>query len=320
MQGQFDQDSGASGPDGAGPRPVIGVFGSANMDLVVRVDTPPEPGETVFGESFTTVPGGKGLNQAVAAARAGGRVQFIGCVGEDGFGDQLVAILDAEGISRSGLRRVPGPTGTAHITVDHSGQNSIIVVPAANSLVGAGDLTEELAGQLDWFVTQLELPETAVRGALGLARRLGVRTVLTPAPARQLTDDLLREVDLLVPNQIEARILTGSSDPRNAAAQLSTLCGDVVVTLGGDGALWARGGEVVAAIPASKVPVVDTTAAGDTFVGVLVAELAVGREFLEALDAATAAAGIAVGRPGATASMPYRNEIVHARAADTPTR
>ena len=313
MQGQFDHDFGASGSDGASPRPLIGVFGSANMDLVVRVDTPPEPGETVFGQSFMTVPGGKGLNQAVAAARAGGYVQFIGCVGDDAFGDQLVAILDAEGISRPGLRRVPGPTGTAHITVDQAGQNSIIVVPAANNLVGAGDLTEDLAGQLDWFVTQLELPEIAVRGALGRARRLGVRTVLTPAPARQLTDDLLRTVDLLVPNQIEAGVLTGLSNPSDAAAQLSTLCGDVVVTLGGDGALWARGGEVVASIPARSVPVVDTTAAGDTFVGVLVAELAVGKGFAEALDVATVAAGIAVGRAGATASMPSQREISQAR-------
>ncbi|MFZ0530232.1 MAG: ribokinase, partial [Propionicimonas sp.] len=237
------------------------------------------------------------------------RVEFIGCVGEDAFGDELVAILDAEGISRAGVRAVPGPSGTAHITVDQNGQNSIIVVPGANSSASADDLTPERGRRLAWFVTQLELPQDAVAVALGRARSLGLRTVLTPAPARTLPEALLRTVDLLVPNQIEAAVLTGETDPELAAMALSRSCGDVVVTLGGDGALWARDGQVVARVPARSVPVVDTTAAGDTFVGVLVARLAEGAAFPEALESASVAAGLAVGRVGATASMPFRVEI-----------
>lgn len=289
--------------------PGIAVFGSANMDLVVRVASPPQPGETIFGESFATIAGGKGMNQAVAAARAGASVRFIGCVGEDAFGDQLITILDAEGIGRGDLRRVPGATGTAHITVDSAGQNSIIVVAAANSHVTPADFTNADTNGLGWLVTQLELPQPAVSGALAHARSRGMRTVLTPAPASRLPEDLLETVDLLVPNQFEAAVLTGESDPLRAAVLLSRVCGDVVVTLGGDGAVWARGGQVKAHVPGRSVSVVDTTAAGDTFVGVLVAECAAGAEFREALEAATAAAAIAVGRPGATASMPSGAEI-----------
>ncbi len=301
--------------------PGIGVFGSANMDLVVRVASPPQPGETIFGDSFATIAGGKGLNQAVAAARAGAPVRFIGCVGDDAFGDELIAIMDSEGIGRSGLRRVPGATGTAHITVDSSGQNSIIVVAAANSQVTSADFTRAVIDGLGWLVTQLELPQLAVREALAHARSRGVRTVLTPAPASRLPEDLLRTVDLLVPNQFEAAVLSGEPDPRRAAVLLSRVCGDVVVTLGGDGAVWAHGGQVKAHVPARSVSVIDTTAAGDTFVGVLVAERAAGADFREALEAATAAAAIAVGRPGATASMPSRAEIDDAlRRSTQPVR
>jgi ribokinase len=282
------------------------------------VDSPPHPGETIFGDSFATIAGGKGLNQAVAAARAGAAVRFIGCVGEDAFGDQLISIMDSEGIGRRTLRRVPGATGTAHITVDSTGQNSIIVVSAANSHVSAADFTNGSTDGLGWLVTQLELPQPAVRGALAHARSRGVRTVLTPAPASRLPEDLLGTVDLLVPNQFEAAVLTGESDPRIAAAVLSRVCGDVVVTLGGDGAVWARGGQVMAHVPGRSVSVVDTTAAGDTYVGVLVAECASGAGFREALEAATAAAAIAVGRPGATASMPSGAEIDDALGRHAP--
>jgi ribokinase len=279
------------------------------MDLVVRVDTPAAPGETVFGRSFATVAGGKGLNQAVAAARAAGRVEFIGCVGRDAFGEDLIAVMDAEGIARPLLRRVPTPTGTAHITVDANGQNSIIVVAGANGDATADDVTDEVAGRLDWLVTQLELPQPAVAAALARAHRRGVRTCLTPAPATPLGEDLLRTVDLLVPNEIEAAVLAGESDPATAAARLSLLCSDVVVTMGGDGAVWARGGVVVRHVPARPVEVIDTTAAGDTFVGVLVVELSRGAGFPAALQAATIAASLSVGQEGATASMPRRSQI-----------
>lgn len=279
------------------------------MDLVVRVEAPARPGETVFGRSFSTVAGGKGLNQAVAAARAAGRVEFMGCVGRDAFGDDLIAVLDAEGIARPLLRRVPTATGTAHITVDSTGQNSIIVVAGANGEATPDDVTDEVAGRFDWLVTQLELPEPAVAAALARAHKRGARTCLTPAPARPLSESLLRSVDLLVPNELEAAILSGEGDPARAAARLSLLCPDVVVTVGGDGALWAREGVVVRHVPARPTEVIDTTAAGDTFVGVLVAELASGAGFPAALQAATVAASLSVSHEGATASMPYRPQI-----------
>lgn len=287
----------------------IGVFGSANLDLVVRVPQPPQPGETIFGSDFLTVPGGKGLNQAIAAARAGGEVRFLGTVGADSFGDEIAALLESEGVPLADLARGAQPTGTAHITVDDTGQNSIIVVSGANRETTAGQLTEPVLAELGWLVTQLELDQDQVAAGLALARQHGIRTVLTPAPARPLGAELLGLVDLLVPNQGEAAVLSGISDPHRAACRLSELCRDVVVTLGEAGALWASGGEIKAQLPARSVTAVDTTAAGDTFVGVLVTRLAESATMPQALADATVAAALAVGRSGATSSMPLRHEI-----------
>ncbi|MEN0071158.1 MAG: ribokinase [Propionicimonas sp.] len=286
----------------------IGVLGSANMDLVVQVDTPPRPGETIFGNGFFTVPGGKGLNQAVAAARAGADVTFIGTVGDDAYGTELAELMAGEGISAGQLRR-SGTTGTAHITVDGTGQNSIIVVSAANLLTTADQVTDESLAGLGWLVTQLELELDTVRIALARARAAGLRTVLTPAPARELDEDLLATVDLLVPNELEACLLARLDNPLRAACELSKLCGDVVVTLGPDGAVWATGGRVAGEVAGRAVKAVDTTGAGDGFVGALVTLLAEGVGMADALDAATAAAAIAVTRPGATRSLASRAEI-----------
>lgn len=285
----------------------IGVLGSANMDLVVRVDAFPRPGETIFGHDFSTVPGGKGLNQAVAAARAGADVRFVGAVGTDAYGAQLRELLAREGMSTDHVKQV-GATGTAHITVDASGQNSIVVVSGANREVAADQLAT-LLGELGWLATQLELNPAVVGDALARARDAGTRTALTPAPARPLAAELLASVDLLVPNELEACTLTGARDPLTAAARLSEICGDVVVTLGADGCAWATGGQVVRRVPGRRVRAVDTTAAGDTFVGVLLTLLAEGGAMERALDTATVAASIAVTRPGATSSMPTRDEI-----------
>jgi ribokinase len=287
----------------------IAVLGSANLDLVVQVGRHPEAGETLAGTSFRTVPGGKGLNQAVAAARAGARVRFLGAVGTDDFGDLLLATLAAEGIDSSGVQRVGEPSGTAHIRVAADGQNSIVVVAGANATVTADQLVGADAPLPGWLVTQLELPLDTVAAALSWARAAGVRTVLTPAPARQLPAGLLAAVDLLVPNELEAGQLAGVDDPLGAAAELSRLCGDVVVTLGAEGAAWARGGRVIGRVPAVAVTAVDTTAAGDTFVGVLVALLAEGLDLPDALGPASHAAALAVSRLGSTTSMPTRAEI-----------
>lgn len=291
----------------------IVVLGSANLDLVVRQPRPARPGETIFGDGFATAPGGKGLNQAIAAARAGADVAFLGAVGDDDFGRTLRAQLDADGVDTSGLVTADDPTGTAHIAVVPGGENSIVVVPGANAAVGR--LTaydrERIAGA-DVLLVQLERPLPLVAEALAFARAGGVRTVLTPAPVAPLGADVLGLVDVLVPNALEARELAGLDDELAAAARLGERGGVVVMTRGADGAVLARGGAVVAEVAAHPVDAVDTTAAGDTFVGVLAARL--GRsddpgDWEEALAAATVAGAISVTRPGAAPSMPRWTEI-----------
>ncbi|TDE00403.1 ribokinase [Jiangella asiatica] len=288
---------------------MIAILGSANMDLVVTVERAPGRGETVTGRTFVTVPGGKGANQALAAARAGGQVAFLGAVGGDEFGRGITDLLTGAGIDVSGLTVSDQPTGTAHITVDASGDNSIVVVPGANGTVTAlTDAHRAGIDAADLLLLQLELPLGLVVEAARYARSRGVRVVLTPAPAVPLPVELLDAVDVLVPNEHEAALLAGVDDPVAAARNLAGRGGDVVVTLGSQGALWLHdGGEWP--VPAFPVQAVDTTAAGDTFVGVLAVGLAEGVEWAEALRRAAAAAALSVQRPGASSSMPHRAEI-----------
>ena len=290
----------------------IVVLGSANMDLVVRQPRLPEPGETIFGSAYSAVPGGKGLNQAVAAARAGGDVAFVGAVGHDAFGAQLRATLVADGIDVARLVEVDVETGTAHIAVMDGGENSIVVVPGANAALTALSADDtapiERAGYL---LAQFERPLDLVADALALAKRRGVTTVLTPAPVQEVPAGLLELVDILVPNAIEARQLAGLADEIAAALALSA--GRLVVmTRGGDGVLVARDGEVLHDLPARRVEPVDTTGAGDTFTGVLVARLSRGDDLPTALAAAGVGASISVTRAGATTSMPEWAEIAAA--------
>lgn len=288
----------------------IAVLGSANMDLVVRQPRPVRPGETIFGSGFDTGAGGKGLNQAVAAARAGAQVAFVGAVGDDAFGTRLREVLTEEGVDAARLVTAGDATGIAAITVTDDGENAIVVVPGANARaeLTAGD--RDAIGQASYLVVQLERPVPLVAEALRYARERGVVTVVTPAPVVDGAGELIAWADILVPNQHEAIQLSGAADARSAAIALSGRAGTVIVTLGGDGALVARGGEIVSSVRARPVDTVDTTGAGDTFVGVLVAWLAAGHDLDTALSAATAAASIAVTRPGAAASMPSRAEIL----------
>lgn len=211
----------------------IVVLGSTNMDLVAYVPRAPALGETVTGRSFRTIPGGKGANQAVAAARAGGEVALIGAVGADDFGARLRATLEHCAVDTDLLRTAEGSSGTAHIVVDDEGGNAIVVVPGANGTVTSlthGD--EALIGTADILLLQLELPLSVVVEGAATARRLGVRTVLTPAPAQPLPPELLASIDVLVPNEHEAAALTGLTDPRQAAQALLRDVPEVVVTLG----------------------------------------------------------------------------------------
>lgn len=288
----------------------IVVLGSTNMDLVAYAARAPGRGETVTGREFATVPGGKGANQAVAAARAGGEVTMIGAVGSDHYGEILRHTLEASGVDTDLLRTAEGPSGTAHIVVDDEGANSIVVIPAANGTVTAlapGD--EAVIAAAGLLLLQLELPLDAVTEGARAARRHGVRTVLTPAPARPLPPELLGAVDLLLPNEHEAAALTGLGDPRAAAAALLREVPEVVVTLGAAGCLYAARDAEPVAVAAPRVTPVDTTAAGDTFAGALAVALGEERPMPEALTWACTAAALSVQRPGASTSMPYRPEI-----------
>ncbi|WP_338497052.1 ribokinase [Streptomyces sp. SJL17-4] len=288
----------------------IVVLGSTNMDLVAYVPRAPALGETVTGRSFRTIPGGKGANQAVAAARAGGEVSMIGAVGADDFGTRLRATLEHCSVDTDLLRTAEGASGTAHIVVDDEGGNAIVVVPGANGTVTSLDHGDEaLIGTADALLLQLELPLSVVVEGAATARRLGVRTVLTPAPAQPLPPELLASIDLLVPNEHEAAALTGLTDPREAALALLKDVPEVVVTLGAAGSLYAVRGADPVTVPAPRVRAVDTTAAGDTFVGALVVALGEGRPAPEALAWAGTAAALSVQREGASTSMPYRAEI-----------
>lgn len=289
---------------------MITVLGSLNMDLVALTDRAPAMGETVMGREFRTIPGGKGANQAIAAARAGGTVAMVGAVGSDPFGATLIETLRCDRVDTDLVRQMPSASGTAHIVVDGRGQNAIIVIPGANGTVTR--LTEADRAQIrrsSYLLMQLELPLSVVEEAAAVARQAGVQVVLTPAPARELPASLLANVDWLVPNEHEAVLLADIADPEAAAAKLLGLVGNVVVTLGARGCLWlSRTGES-ARVPAPQVEAVDTTAAGDTFTGALAVALAEGRPAADALAWACRAAAISVTRLGASPSMPTRAEI-----------
>lgn len=289
---------------------MITVFGSANMDLVAYVSRAPRLGETVTGRDFRTVPGGKGANQAIAAARAGAEVTFLGAVGSDAFGAEMRDTLAAAGVDVSLLRRAPGASGIAHIVVDDEGGNSIIVVPGANGTVtGPTEAEQAVIAASRALLLQLELPMPAVVAAARTAREAGVPVVLTPAPAQPLPADLLDAVTLLVPNEHEAAGITGAHDPAAALDKLLEAVEEAVITLGSEGALYgSRTGERLR-VPAVPVKAVDTTAAGDTFAGALAVARAEGLPAADALRFAAAAAALSVQREGASTSMPSRTEI-----------
>ncbi|MCX4535709.1 ribokinase [Streptomyces sp. NBC_00841] len=288
----------------------IAVLGSTNMDLVAYVARAPQRGETVTGREFRTVPGGKGANQAVAAARAGADVMMIGAVGDDAYGAQLRSGLEHAGVATDLLHTAEGPSGTAHIVVDDAGGNAIVVIPGANGTVtslGPGEMAA-IAGA-DLLLLQLELPLSAVLEGARVAHAQGVRTILTPSPVQPLPDQLFDAIDLLIPNEHEAAALSGHFEPHAAADILLRQVPEVVITLGAKGCLYASRGTEKIHFPAPEVTAVDTTGAGDTFVGTLAVALGEGRSVPEALAWASSAAALCVQKPGASTSMPYRSEI-----------
>lgn len=294
---------------------MIVVVGSLNLDLVARVQRMPRPGETVLALGYAEHAGGKGANQAVAAARAGARVAMVGRVGSDDAGARLRDGLAGEGIDVAEVRRVDAPTGRALIEVDEDGQNRIVVVPGANHAWRAGDLPLGLLDGADLVVLQREVPDDVVVAAIHRARGAGARVLLNLAPAGPVAPEVLADVDVLVVNESEAADVAGTSEdevarePLAAARMLAQRVREqVVVTLGADGAVHAgRSGEGrVAGVP---VEVVDTTAAGDAFVGALATRLADGAPIGEAVRFACAAGAEATTTAGAQPSLPAREAI-----------
>jgi len=290
----------------------IVVVGSLNQDLVARVPRIPAPGETVLATGHATSAGGKGANQATAAARLGARVAMVGRVGDDGFGHRLVAGLRADGIdTRFVTVESTVGSGLALINVDESGENAITVSPGANGLVGIDDVTEASAmiASASIVLMQLEIPMPALVAAVAAARGT---VILNPAPAATLPPELLAGVDILIPNETELALLSSLpvGDPTEMAAAAASLpIDDVVVTMGASGAMVVkRSGATHVAAP--SVAAVDTTGAGDAFCGALAAELARGAYLEAAVRFAVRAAAVAVTRHGAQAAMPTRDEVL----------
>ena len=293
------------------------VVGSSNTDMIIQLDRIPRPGETILGGEFTSAAGGKGANQAVGAARAGGQVTFIARVGQDMFGDQAVAGFIKEGINTDHvLRDKSRPSGVALIFVAKDGENSIAVAGGANGELSPTDVgkAKNLFASAGMLVMQLETPLATVQAAADLAAKAGVRVILNPAPARTLPDKLLKKVAIITPNETEAELLTGIKVDSEAAASkaadklLTRGVKTVIITLGSRGAFVAGEG-VRKLVPGFKVKAVDTTAAGDVFNGALAVALGEGRPVIEAVRFANAAAAISVTRPGAQPSAPARKEI-----------
>ena len=292
------------------------VFGSVNMDLVARVPRFVRAGETILGDSFATVPGGKGANQAVAAARLGVPVRMVGRVGQDAFGPVLLDTLAAHGVDIQSVAVVPGASGVAMIEVDAGGENRITVIPGANGDLGAPDL-ERLAAALKGaavLLLQLEIPLPAVVEAARLARARGVSVMLDPAPAQTLPAELYPLIGLLTPNASEAGALVGfpvvsEQDAQRAAQELRFRgVAEVLIKRGVQGVLWA-GAASVQSMPAYRVEAVDTVAAGDAFNGGLAAALANRLPLAEAIQWGLATAALAVTRHGAQDSLPSRSEV-----------
>ncbi|NNG17273.1 MAG: ribokinase [Gemmatimonadales bacterium] len=308
--------------------PRVVVVGSSNTDLVIKTQSIPRPGETVLGGSFLMAAGGKGANQAVAAARLGADVTFIARIGSDAFGDAARACLAAEGIRTEFIEREDQTaSGVALIIVDEQAENAIAVAPGANSLLSANDVerANDTIRAADVLLLQLETPLDTVRHAARLAREARVPVILNPAPAQPLDCALLEDITVLTPNRGEAAFLSGIEvgDEATARAAANALLemgvAHVVITLGAEGALWIGRGEGEREedrVAGMAVEAIDTTAAGDAFNGALAAALGAGDSMREAVRFATVAGALATTQMGAQPSLPTREavEILNARA------
>lgn len=295
----------------------IVVIGSCNTDMVIKSDRLPVPGETILGGTFMMNPGGKGANQAVAAARLGGQVTFISKTGNDLFGRQSIELYENEGINTDYIfSDAEHPSGVALISVDMNGENCIVVASGANATLSSKDIDKARTAveRADILLMQLEIPLDTVEYAAKLAYGKGIKVVLNPAPACYLPDSLLKCLYMIIPNKTEAEMLSGVKvtdwDSAKQAADIISSKGVsiVLITLGSLGALIKEGDQYYT-VEATKVNAVDTTAAGDTFCGAVCVALSEGRSVCEAVKWANRASGITVTRMGAQSSLPYRREL-----------
>ena len=298
----------------------ICVIGSLNMDLVVNVDTMPKPGQTIIGSNFKEVPGGKGANQAVAMARLNGNVSMIGKVGEDGFGQTLINSLKNDKVDTTYIQTSKGATGVALITVDKNAQNSIVVSPGANFEVKEDDIDNNIEAikNSDIVVLQLETPLNTIKYALNKAKELNKYTILNPAPAVKLDDEIIKNVDLLTPNETELEIISGVSieteEDIQKAAQIMIEKGvkELIVTLGSKGSLYINK-EKSMFKKAYKVKAVDTTAAGDSYTGALAVALSQDKNIEDAMDFASKVGALSVLKEGAQSSLPTLEDVKNFR-------
>ena len=305
--------------------PKIVVVGSANTDFVLGVPQMPSKGETVLGDQFRAVRGGKGANQAVAAARLGADVTFVARLGTDSFGDEALAAYRQEGIHTDFVvRDAEIHSGVALILVNPQGENMIAVGPGANSRLTPEDVlaASEAIREADCVLLQLEIPLYAVQAAVEIAHANSVRVIINPAPAQKLSPEILKSIDILTPNETEAAILAGqdaSSKDQKSLVELASLLGisRLVVTLGSRGACIVEGGERTD-VPAFSIKPVDTTASGDAFNGALAVALARGEDLPQAVRYANAAGAITATRHGAQPSLPTRQELEQFMALSAP--
>ncbi len=297
--------------------PRILVIGSSNTDMVIQSAKLPAPGETVMGNRFFMNPGGKGANQAVAAARLGGSVSILVKTGNDLFGKQALQNLKKEGINTDYvIADAFHPSGVALIMVDGKGENSIVVAPGSNGFLEAADIAkaESVIHKAEFILMQLEIPLQTVDFITTLAFSIGKKIILNPAPAQHLSDEILKKTYLLTPNQTEASILSGIKVHDEQTAKEAAIIlkkrgvQNVIITLGSEGA-YILTDSISRLIPAPRVKAVDTTAAGDVFNGALVVALSEGKDMETAVMFACHSASIAVTRVGAQSSIPYRKEI-----------
>jgi ribokinase len=293
------------------------VIGSSNTDMVIKSKKLPSPGETIMGGTFLMNPGGKGANQAVAAARLGGNVTFVTKTGNDMFGAEASHLFNNEGIDARYIIKDPdNPSGVALITVDENGENSIVVASGSNGTLSANDIKDEVyeTDTSDIFLMQLEIPVATVEYVAQKAVSKGNKVILNPAPARHLSDDLLNCLYLITPNETEAELLTGVKvhdlkTAKTAALKLQEKgVENVIITMGSSGA-YILSGKISKIIPVVPVKAIDTTAAGDVFNGALAVAISEGKGIEDAVVFANKAAAISVTRMGAQASAPYRREI-----------